>query len=162
VYRSFQGYLILLPEQQLKISDKMFGPSDVSSVARNWKEKFTSISDKHIDDYYSDLSLEDDSKASVLATKDPTFGVDAVSKTYYEGKNSSPSYFDWVDSPPRQMSKKAAKAQDRVAIKVYKIKDMDKPVVAGTFALKFHMLQIQSPVLVGALKDLVKRGEEPR
>jgi hypothetical protein len=139
----------------------MFGPNDISSVARNWKEKFTSISDKHIDDYYSDLSLEDDPKAAKLTPKESTFGVDAVSKTYYEGKNSSGDHYDWADSPPRQMSKRAAKAQDRVAIKVYKVKDMGKPVVAGTFALKFHMLEIQSPILVGALKDVVKTGNGP-
>jgi hypothetical protein len=137
----------------------MFGPSDISTVARNWKEKFRSIGDKNVDDCYSDFSLDDDPKAPKLAPKDPTFGVDAVLKTFFEGKNSTANHFEWVETPPKQMSKKAARAQDRVAIKVYKVKDMERPVVAGTFALKFHMLEIQSPVLVAALKDIVKKED---
>ncbi|KAF2419775.1 ATPase [Tothia fuscella] len=36
---------------------------------------------------------------------------------------------------------------------------MEKPVVGGSFALKFHMLEIQSPVLVSALKDIVKKED---
>ncbi len=48
--------------------------------------------------------------------KDPNFGADAVIKTFYEGKNSNEGYYDWVVYPPKQLSKSAAKAQDRVAI----------------------------------------------
>jgi hypothetical protein len=143
-------------EASSQSNENMFGPSDISAMARNWKEKISSINEKNIDDYYSDLSLEDDPKAPKPATKDPAFGVDAVLKTYYEGKDSSGNHYNWVETPPKQMSKKAAKAQDRVAIKVYKTKDLERPIVAGIFALKFHMLQIQSPVLVAALKEIVK------
>jgi hypothetical protein len=51
-------------------------------MTRSWKEKFTSFSDKNVEDYYSDLSL-DDPKAAVKpqTPKDPTVGVDAVIKT---------------------------------------------------------------------------------
>jgi len=49
-----------------------------------------------------------------------------------------------------------AKANDGVAIKVYKIKDLEKPVVSGRFSLKYHMVEIQSPLLVSALCPILK------
>src|ERR1700759_3740180 len=96
----------------------MLTPSDIKETARSWKdecsERFASISEKNVEDYYSDLSLEgDDPKSPKVVSKDPTFGVDAVMKTYYEGKNSNANYYDWVETPPKQMSKKAAMKQDR-------------------------------------------------
>jgi hypothetical protein len=96
----------------------MLTPSDIKDTARSWKEKcsekFASISERNVEDYYSDLSLdENDLKSPKLAPKDPTFGVDAVLKTFYEGKNSNANYFDWVETPPKQMSKRAAMKQDR-------------------------------------------------
>ena len=39
---------------------------------------------------------------------------------------------------------------------MYKIKDLDKPVVSGRFSLKYHMVEIQSPLLVSALCPIVK------
>ena len=118
---------------------------------KSYTEDFTSSSTTSID-----LKL---GRGSKLAPIDPTFGCDATIKTFYEGKNSNATYFDWVDSPPKQISKKAARANDRVAIKVYKIKDLEKPVVAGSFSLKIHMIEIQSPVLVDALKDIMKKED---
>jgi hypothetical protein len=141
---------------------RMISTSDIGDMTRTWKEKFSSISDKNIDTYYDDLSSDpsiDDPKVPKPPPKDPTFGVDAVLKTFYEGKKSTVTYYDWVETPPKQLSKKAAMRQDRVAIKVYKIKDTEKPVLGGMFALKFHMLEIQSPVLVTALKDIVKKED---
>jgi hypothetical protein len=78
----------------------------------------------------------------------------------YEGRNTNENYVDWVDyPPPRQLSGSAAKAQDRVAIKVYKVKDKDKPVISGRFALKYHMIEIQNPALVALIKDILKKED---
>jgi hypothetical protein len=84
-------------------------------------------------------------------------GVDPVVKTFYEGKNSNATYFEWVDAPPRQVSKRVAKQNDRVAIKLYKTKDLSKPVLSGRFALKPYMMEIQSPILLAALRDIVAK-----
>jgi hypothetical protein len=35
--------------------------------------------------------------------KDADFGTQATIKTFYEGKNSSPGHYDWVDTPPKQV-----------------------------------------------------------
>lgn len=35
--------------------------------------------------------------------KDADFGTQATIKTFYEGKNSCPGHYDWVDSPPKQV-----------------------------------------------------------
>lgn len=89
--------------------------------------------------------------------KDPMFGSDVQTKTLFEGKNSDGCHFDWVDYPPKQMSKAASRAQDRVAIKVYKIKDRSKPCIQGRYPLKFHKIEIQSPILVSAMEPIVKK-----
>lgn len=80
-------------------------------------------------------------------------------KTFYQGKKSCVPYYDWVDSPPKQLSKKVVKSHDRVAIKVFKIKDNSKDTVSGNTPLKIHSVEIQSPILVAALKDIVKDEE---
>ena len=103
-----------------------------------------------------DSTSEDDPKTTT-PSKDPTFGADTTIKTLYEGRNSSPSHYEWVDYPPKQLSKSAARAQDRVAIKVYKIKDREKPCVAGRFPLKYHSIEIQNPMLVAALESILKK-----
>ncbi|KAI5462834.1 hypothetical protein BGZ63DRAFT_402193 [Mariannaea sp. PMI_226] len=95
------------------------------------------------------------SPSSAAPAKDPTFGVDASIKTLYEGKNSDATHFEWVDYPPKQLSKAAARAQERVAIKVYKIKDRDKPCVSGRFPLKYHRIEVQNPLLVAALEPVL-------
>jgi hypothetical protein len=59
----------------------MITRGDISDKARSWKEKFTSFSDRNVEDYYSDLSLDDPKAAANQPSKDPTLGVDAVLKT---------------------------------------------------------------------------------
>jgi hypothetical protein len=78
---------------------------------------------------------------------------------FYEGKNSNAGYYDWTETPPKQLSKRIAKANDRVSIKIYKVKDTSKPVVNGRFSLKHHMIEIQSHVLVTAIKDILQKEE---
>jgi hypothetical protein len=130
--------------------------SGAADLARSCKGKV--MREKYVEDYTSD-STGDEAPKAKLAPADPTFGVDATLKTFYEGKNSNANYYDWVDTPPKQVSTKVAKANDRVAIKVYKIKDLEKAVVAGSFSLKYHMIEIQSPSLVTALRDIMKNED---
>ncbi|KAJ0162796.1 hypothetical protein CTA2_3995 [Colletotrichum tanaceti] len=107
-----------------------------------------------IKDIEGGLSDED---AKKQPPKNSTFGVDATVKTLYEGKNSGNGIYDWVDFPPKQMSKKAAENQDRPAIKVFKVKDVGKPVIGGRFSLAYHQICIQNPALVAALEPILKK-----
>ncbi|KAI3539715.1 ATPase [Colletotrichum filicis] len=104
-------------------------------------------------------SLSDDDPKKQQSPKNPIFGIDATVKTYYEGKNSCNGIYDWVDFPPKQMSKKVAESQDRPAIKVYKIKDIEKPVMAGRYSLTYHQISIQNPALVAALEPIFKKED---
>lgn len=51
--------------------------------------------------------------------RDVEFGVLTGTKTLYASKNSSPGHWNWVDVPPRTVSKKVAKAHDRVGPPFY-------------------------------------------
>ena len=140
------------------LGDLAGGVADtMSDLAHSCKGRI--IREKPYVEDSSDESSAIDLKGSKPAPVDPTFGCDAAIRTFYEGKNSNANYYDWVDSPPKQVSKKVARANDRVAVKVYKIKDLEKPVLGGSFSLKNHMIEIQSPILVGALKDIMKKED---
>ncbi|KAL7792087.1 hypothetical protein V8C37DRAFT_416451 [Trichoderma ceciliae] len=90
--------------------------------------------------------------------KDPNFGSSPIIKTFYD-KNTSDTYssHEWVDYPPKQMSKSAARAQERVAIKVYKIRDHRKPCISGRIPLNYHKIEVQNLTLVAALAPIVKK-----
>jgi hypothetical protein len=126
-----------------------------------WKERSSRMHSKCLDDCSSSAGGEKSTPAMPSSTnpKDPNFGTDPVTKTLYEGKNSSCGYYDWVETPPKQLNKKVSRAYDRVAIKIYKIKDHEKPTISGHTPLKIHMIDVQSPVLVAAIKDIVKEEE---
>lgn len=121
-----------------------------------WNEKFSATRIFKKSDDYSSASTLVAPTAGEGSGKDPTFGTNAVVKTFYEGKNSGCGHYDWVETPPKQLKKKIALAYDRVAIKVYKVKDNDQPTITGRTPLKIHMVQLQSPILVEAIKDIVK------
>ena len=87
--------------------------------------------------------------------KESTFGTNAIIKTFYEGKSNGCSV-NWVETPPKQLKPKISKAYDRVAIKVYKVKDPDQPTISGRTPLKIHIIEIQSPILVSTLKNVVE------
>src|SRR5580700_3791610 len=120
-----------------------------------WNEKFSAQRIFKKSDSYSATSTLT-SQNGEGSGRDPTFGTNAIVKTFYEGPNSGCGYFNWVETPPKQLKKKVALAYDRVAIKVYKVKDGDKPTISGRTPLKIHMIQIQSPILIDAIKDIVK------
>ena len=88
--------------------------------------------------------------------KDANFGSSPVLKTFYEGKTTHCGQINWVETPPKQLSKKVSKAHDSVAIKVYKVADGEQPTVAGRTPLKTESIDVQSPLLVTALKDVLK------
>jgi hypothetical protein len=92
-------------------------------------------------------------------SKEPTIGSNPSIKTFYEGPHSRRGNIDWVDYPPKPLSKSAAKAQERVAIKVYKTKDPDKPVISGRSALKYHKIEVQNPLLVTVLDEILKKQD---
>ncbi|KAN0071868.1 P-loop containing nucleoside triphosphate hydrolase protein [Elaphomyces granulatus] len=141
---------------------KMISRSDISDTLWKWRYKVSHIGqseEKTLSKYPPLESSIDDPKAPAPPSRDTSYGVDAVVKTFYEGRNSNDTYYNWVDYPPKQLSKSASKAQDRMAIRIYKTKDKDKPVISGRFALKYYMIEIQSPVLVSALKDIVSKED---
>ncbi|RDW64256.1 ATPase-3 [Coleophoma crateriformis] len=111
-------------------------------------------------DHYSSNPSSTPSKelleaAALVPGKDADFGTFAAVKTFYEGDNSRPNAYNWVDTPPKQLNKKVAKANDRVAIKIFKIKDESQATIAGRTPLKIHAIELQSLVLVMALKDIL-------
>jgi len=139
---------------------------DIKDLTWKWRCKLSGQKkEKSLSDFESESSVvskEDvepksaTGKTSAGRSKDPEFGGSALVKTLYEGKNSGDNYIDWQDYPPRQVSKSVAKSNDRVAIKVYKVKDKGKPVIGGRFALKYHQIEVQNPLLVAALAPIVK------
>lgn len=148
----------------------------VSEQMWKWRYKLQHIGDsgeKTLSDFSSDESSKGSEKkrahrqkSSLPASaavnggnKNGEVGANASIKTLYEGPASREGMYDWVDYPPRQLSKSAAKAQDRVAIKVFKVKDLDKPVISGRFSLRYHMIEVQNPLLVTALADILKHQE---
>ena len=147
----------------------MLSRDDISDITWKWRCKLSNIgvkTEKTLADYSSDdTSLKGKVRDAVLAdekanpSKDPGFGSTPSVKTFFEGRDSNDNCIDWVDYPPKQMSKSAARAQDRVAIKVYKIKDKEKPVMSGRFALKYHMIEVQNPLLVAALDEILKKED---
>lgn len=107
----------------------------------------------YISEKLDDISI---SPTSQIQEKDPEFGSNPVIKTFYEGKNSGHGHYDWVETPPKQLKEKTARAYDRVAIKIYKIKDTNQNTIAGRTPLKIHAIDVQSPLLVAALKPIVQ------
>ncbi|KAF6829355.1 Vacuolar protein sorting-associated protein 4B [Colletotrichum plurivorum] len=131
----------------------------LSETTWKWRCKLLPHKEKagrDIEDIEGSLSDEDPKKGPA---KDPTFGIDATVKTLYEGKDSCNGYYDWVDYPPKQISKKAAAQAQRPAIMVYKIKDLAKPVVGGRFSLTYHQMTVQNPALVAALEPILKKED---
>lgn len=137
---------------------RMISRSDISDTLWKWRYKASHIG-RSEEKTFSKYPLEPSIDDPKVPAPNSNYGVDAVVKTFYEGRHSNDSYYNWVDYPPKQLSKSASKAQDRMAIKIYKVKDKGKPVMAGRFALKYHMIEIQSPVLVSALKDIVSKED---
>ena len=134
-----------------------FSGEAISDSIWKWKYKLLHQKKSPLDEpvdverEYKEENIED------ITSKDSTFGADAVIQTLYEGKKSNGrTEFDWKNVPPKPISKSAIKARDRVAIKVYKIKD-DKDQLSGRSPLKYHRIDVQNPLLVSALEPILKK-----
>ncbi|KAM7201293.1 ATP-dependent zinc metalloprotease YME1L1 [Rhypophila sp. PSN 637] len=114
--------------------------------------------EKTLADFESSVTaaVRDGAATPTGGPKNLDLGTTASVKTMFEGPNSRDGAYDWVEYPPKQLSKSAAKAQNRVAIKVYKIKDDEKPVFAGHYALRYHMIEVQNLLLVGELVSIMR------
>lgn len=98
----------------------------------------------------------DDDPSTLGPDRDPEFGTSTAVKIFYEGKPNRNGIMNWVETPPKQMKVKVAKANNRFAINIFKVKDHSLPTINGTTPLKIQSVQVQSAVLVNALKDIVK------
>ncbi|KAH7472882.1 hypothetical protein FOMA001_g12112 [Fusarium oxysporum f. sp. matthiolae] len=132
---------------------------NISDMTWKWKYKLLHRKKSPLDE---PLDLEKEYKEEEpeeINNKDPSFGADTVIQTLYEGKNSDPARndWDWQDFPPKQVSKAIAKARDRVAIKVYKIKDIQKGAISNRYPLKYHQIDVQNPLLVSAIEPILKK-----
>lgn len=106
-----------------------------------------------ISEKLDDISI---TPSSQVQETDTDRGTSPTVKTFYEGKGSGGGYYNWVESPPKQLKDKTVKAYGRVAIKLYKVKDPKQDTVGGRTPLKNHSIDIQSPLLVAALKPIVQ------
>jgi hypothetical protein len=142
----------------------------LEDLSRSVREKIAALThsnEKHVNDFSSEseFSIIDEkndaqkqSKAKAAAKElENTSGIDPIVKTFYEAAEPIEGQFNWSEIPPRQMSKRVAMKHDRIAIKVYRVKDHDKPVISGRHALKYHSIELQNHALISALKDIVKK-----
>jgi len=149
--------------------------TNFSETLWKWRYKITHLGkndEKTIADFSSssDVDTEMPVKSSTAAKmgktsadasskKNVEIGANPSIKTLYEGPGSREDAYNWVDYPPKTVTKSLARAHDRVAIKVYKVKDPDKPVLSGRFSLRYYMLEIQNPLLVACLAEVLKKQE---
>jgi hypothetical protein len=103
-----------------------------------------------------DETVHGESPVPAITGRDEDFGSSAAIKTFYEGKRSGGGHYNWIETPPKQLHEKVVKANNRVAIKIYKIKDYEQPTISGVTPLKIYQIELQSSLLVGALKDIMK------
>ncbi|KAG5770792.1 hypothetical protein H9Q69_003043 [Fusarium xylarioides] len=132
---------------------------NISDMTWKWKYKLLHRKKSPLDE---PLDLEKEYKEEEpeeINNKDPSFGADTVIQTLYEGRHSDPTRnnWDWQNFPPKQVSKAIAKARDRVAIKVYKIKDIQKGAISNRYPLKYHQVDVQNPLLVSAIEPILKK-----
>ncbi|KAH6676253.1 ATPase [Halenospora varia] len=149
-----------LTEPEVSKQDKMFWKRTRTSTATNTAASKAAAAAKADDLLTPDSTTDGDTENTpVVHGRDPDFGTSTSIKTFYEGKGSNGCHYNWVETPPKQVSPKVAKQNIRVAIKLYKVKDFDQPTISGKTPLKIHMVEVQSPALVAALKPIVKEAD---
>ena len=82
-----------------------------------------------------------------------TIGIEPEIQTFYEGPEKVKDVINWVAKMPTQMPENVKERYDNVAIRVYKVKEReDKRKNFGDLtALKFHCVEIQSPIIIVAI-----------
>ncbi|KAH0494598.1 hypothetical protein TgHK011_001215 [Trichoderma gracile] len=135
---------------------------DLSNIVWKWRCKISPVKETT-----STKAASEEGKGVALTEgdepktdKDASFGSSPTIKTLYD-KNTYDAYtaHEWVDYPPKQMSKSAARVQDRVAIKVYEVRDPRKPCISGRIPLKYHKIEVQNSTLIAALAPIVKQED---
>ncbi|KAF5562936.1 TOB3 (member of AAA-ATPase family) [Fusarium napiforme] len=151
----FLKTVLIMHEKLEKVGD------NISDMTWKWKHKFLHRKKSPLDE---PLDLEKGYKEEdpgEINLKDPSFGADTFIYTLYEGKRSDPTRnnWDWQTFPPKQVSTALTKTRDCAAIKVYKIKDMQKGAISGRYPLKYHQVDVQNPLLVSAIEPILKKEE---
>ncbi|XMA12037.1 hypothetical protein WAI453_004828 [Rhynchosporium graminicola] len=59
--------------------------------------------------------------------EDADSGKSTRLKVFYKGENFHGGQIGWVERSPKKLPKKIAKANNRVAIKIFKFKDHEQP-----------------------------------
>ena len=92
-----------------------------------------------------------------IAVAERIIGVEPETQTFYEGPEKVKDVINWVSKMPAQIPEKAKEKYEKVAIRVYKMKDRDdkRKNFGGLTALKFHSIEIQSPVIIKAIKPIL-------
>ncbi|KAJ4314158.1 hypothetical protein N0V84_009041 [Fusarium piperis] len=88
--------------------------------------------------------------------KNPNFGADLTVVTLYRS-NLPGGVPQWANNPPKQISEGPVDASDRAAIKLFKIKDIEKVRANGEHPPKVCRLQVQNLGLVSALAPIVRK-----
>ncbi|EFX00303.1 aaa family ATPase [Grosmannia clavigera kw1407] len=132
--------------------------SSFKNKAWGWRCKVLGSKDEKSLSDFSNNSTDSEKRPAAVKPVKETSGAALVVKTMYES-DMRHGIYSWSDYPPRQQSKRDLKNLDRVAIKVYKIKDMDRPVIDGMHSLKHHKISIHNLALVAAL-DPILRAED--
>ena len=86
-----------------------------------------------------------------IKKKDDDFGTRAEMKTFYLNELTH----SWSERIPTQLAEEVAADYDRVAIKVYKVKDCSQPAINDIYPLKIQTFTLQSPTLVKHLKGIL-------
>ena len=78
-------------------------------------------------------------------------------QTFYEGPEKIKDVINWVEKIPTQMPENVQERYSNVAIRVYKRKDRDdkRKNYGGLTALKFHCVEIQSPIIIAAIEPIL-------
>lgn len=106
----------------------------------------------------STLNADSDEVPVAVNPNDPNFGTSTAIKTFYESRSKRHGT-SWVTTPPKQLSEKTVKSNTRVAIKIFKVEDHEQPTISGRTPLKIESFEIQSFVLVAALKPILKEAD---
>ncbi|KAM3435647.1 hypothetical protein NHJ13734_005454 [Beauveria thailandica] len=131
----------------LRFQDPFFTRNAVSEFVWKWRCKLLGS---------ADIDREEDLPR---LTDEEEVGGDPVSKIMYEGPKSYFDSYDWVDCPPKQISKATAREHGRVAIIVFKVKDHEKRCISGRLPLKYHAIEVQNLAVVSALASVFKKQD---
>ncbi|KAI8717281.1 AAA domain-containing protein [Fusarium sp. LHS14.1] len=89
-------------------------------------------------------------------TQDSESVREAKVEVFYE-ESCSDGKYHWTIEPPPKIPKETANVLGRADIKVFKIKDHDKFGFSGEYPMKAYRVEVQDPLLVGALAPILRK-----